>query len=699
MAGSTVGRVRTDFPRAVQVLDHVWIPMSDGTRLSARIWLPDDAVGDPVPAILEYIPYRKSDGTVLRDSQMHPYFAGHGYAAVRVDLRGSGDSEGLLADEYLTQEHDDALDVLAWLAQQPWCTGRVGMIGKSWGGFNALQIAARRPPQLGAVITVCSTDDRYADDVHYLGGSVLAAKMLPWAATMLAFNALPPDPAVVGDSWRRMWLERLEHNVPFVEAWLTHQRRDAYWQHGSVCEDYAAITCPVYAVGGWADAYTNAIPRLLAGLSCPRKGLIGPWGHQYPQSGVPGPRIGFLAECLRWWDHWLKGVDTGIADEPMLRAWMQEWVPPRPSCPDRPGRWVTEPAWPPPAAERRGYTLDAGRLRPEPVTGQPAESGQPDQPAELGQPGQPERVDIGVGALCGLAAGEWCPSGGTADLPLDQRAEDASSACFDTAPFPGPVEILGFCEATLTLVTDRPCGAVTVRLCDVAPDGESLLVTRGTLNLSHATGHEHPRPPRPGVPMTVTVRMNAIGQVIPAGHRLRLAVSSSYWPWVWPAPEPVSLGLLTGGRSRVELPVRASGRDDAPPAPFGPPEISAGAAVVSHPGRYDGERVVRRDLGTGRVDLVRTSDGGSRLVASGLEQARTRVETCSLVEGDPLSASVRCQSTTRLARGDWLIRVETDTVMTCDADNYRVTSAVDAFEGDVRVSATARSFTVPRDHT
>jgi uncharacterized protein len=276
-------RIRTEFPRRVREIPNVWIELADGCRLAARIWLPEDAEEDPVPAILEYIPYRKGDGTAVRDSVRHPWFAGNGYAAVRVDLRGSGDSDGILLDEYLQREQDDALEVLSWIAAQPWCTGAVGIFGKSWGGFNGLQIAARRPPELGAVISAYSTDDRYADDVHYMGGCVLGSDMLSWASTMLALNALPPDPDVVGERWRDMWLERLDGSPPFVEAWLTHQHRDAYWKHGSVCEDFVAIECPVFAVGGWADGYTNAVFRLLEGLSCPRKGLVGPWGHAYPE--------------------------------------------------------------------------------------------------------------------------------------------------------------------------------------------------------------------------------------------------------------------------------------------------------------------------------------------------------------------------------------------------------------------------------
>ena len=303
--------VKTRFPRPVRVIENEWIPLSDGCRLAARIWLPEDVEADPVPALLEYIPYRKGDNTAGPDATRHSYFAGHGYACVRVDMRGSGESDGVLLDEYSPLEQADAVEVIAWLAAQPWCTGAVGMFGISWGGFNALQVAAHRPPALKAIVTVCSTDDRYADDIHYVGGCVLGAYMLSWGSTMLALNARPPDPAVVGERWRDMWLERLEGSPPFVDTWLSHQRRDAYWKQGSVCEDYSAIECAVYAVGGWADTYTNAVLRLLAGLPGPKKGLIGPWAHQYPHDGVPGPAIGFLQECLRWWDHWLKGRGLG----------------------------------------------------------------------------------------------------------------------------------------------------------------------------------------------------------------------------------------------------------------------------------------------------------------------------------------------------------------------------------------------------
>ena len=361
--------VRTEFPRRVRLIPHVWIPMSDGCRLSARIWLPEDADDDPVPAIMEYVPYRKNDFLALRDAPIHAYFAGHGYASVRVDIRGSGDSDGILEDEYLPLEQSDGIEVLKWLAAQPWCTGKTGIIGKSWGGFNGLQIAAQAPAERGAIISVASTDDRYADDVHYMGGCLLAANMLSWASVMLAYNARPPDPNVVGDSWRRIWLDRMERTPPFVESWVAHQRRDEFWRQGSVCEDFAAITCPVYMVGGWTDAYRNAILRFLEGYPGPSKGLIGPWAHVYPESGAPGPAIGFLQEAVRWWDCHLKGTDNGIMAEPMAGRddwwWCDCWLP-RAGRRRRWRRAATPSAAPAPSAAKRGQSNSSRSAAPRP---------------------------------------------------------------------------------------------------------------------------------------------------------------------------------------------------------------------------------------------------------------------------------------------------------------------------------------------
>ena len=245
-----------DVSASIDCHELVWIPLQDGRRLAARLWLPVDADAVPVPAILEYLPYRRRDGTRARDEPTHGWMAAQGYACIRVDISGSGDSDGLIEDEYVKREQDDALEVIEWLTAQSWCSGSVGMIGISWGGFNGLQVAARRPAALKAVVSICSTVDRYHDDVHFMGGCLLSDN-LDWGSIFFTLGGLSPDPAMVGeDRWKELWMQRLEALPLYPQLWLEHQRRDAFWQHGSVIEDYAAIEAPVLAVSGWADGYT-----------------------------------------------------------------------------------------------------------------------------------------------------------------------------------------------------------------------------------------------------------------------------------------------------------------------------------------------------------------------------------------------------------------------------------------------------------
>jgi uncharacterized protein len=627
----------TRFPRELHEIEHTLIPLRDGRNLAARIWLPADAHQNRVPAILEYLPYRKRTGTYERDALTHPYLAGHGYAGVRVDIRGSGESDGLLSDEYTEQEHDDALEVIEWLAAQPWCNGAVGMMGISWGGFNALQVAARRPPALKAIITICSTDDRYRDDVHYMGGAPLRAG-LGWAAFLFGAMCHPPDPALVGERWRSMWLERLNNLPLFLERWLSHQWRDAYWKHGSVCEDYNAIQRPVFAVGGWTDGYTNTIPRLLAHLTAPRKGLIGPWAHAYPHFALPGPRIGFLQEALRWWDHWLKGIDTGVMDEPMLRAWMTESVEPAPFHEELPGRWIAEPAWPPPNTVLHGlYLTDSGL--------------------------QPDRTGLKPRHVCspetvGKNGGAWCPFGRGADQAGDQRDDDARSLVFDTAPLTTRTEILGAPIITLEVAADKPVANLIVRLCDVRPDAMSLRVSYGILNLTHRDSHETPTPLAPGQRYQVRLQLNDAGAVFPAGHRIRVAISTAYWPMIWPPPEKATLTVFGGA---LELPVRASTTADTGLPPLEGPETAAPEPIT--------------ELGQGVVRIDRL----------GIELGTQSSFDAHISDDDPLSAVVEMNQVQTVARGAWRIRIETHTRTSCTQDAFLVAASMRAYEDDVEV--------------
>ncbi|MFT2691546.1 CocE/NonD family hydrolase [Clavibacter zhangzhiyongii] len=636
-----------------------WIPMPDGARLHARIWAP--ATDAPVPALLEYLPYRLDDWTAPRDSERHPWYAAHGYASIRVDIRGTGSSDGLFVDEYSAQELDDGVAVIEWIAAQDWCTGAVGVFGISWGGFNGLQLAARAPSALKAVVTVCSTDDRYDDDVHYMGGAVLGIDMAAWGATMFAFNSRPPRPEVVGDGWVERWRERLEANRPMTPTWLAHQERDDYWRHGSVCEDYAGISAAVLAVGGWADPYRDAVLRLVENVSAPVKGIIGPWSHQYPDRGLaPGPSIGFLQETLRWWDRWLKGVDTGVEADPALRAFLSDSEPPATSYPERTGRWVAAASWPPPAS------VAAQPVLPLTVFHGPVPAG--------------DAVVVRSPQRTGLDAGRFFPFGNATDLPPDQRAEDGLSVCFDLL-LDERLDVLGNVLVDLAITSDLPDANVVVRLCDVAPDGASTLVTRGALNLNKRIDRARIDPMVPGEEAVVRVPLVSTGHAFPAGHRLRIAVSSAYWPWIWPHAREATLEVAPA-RSLVTLPVWTRTEDDG--VRFEEAVQSTPLAIQRIPDDSGlPERSVMHDVATGEWTLdVDPGYGGSRVYPDGLVFTESSRETYRITDGDPLSAVAESRWAIGLEQPGWRARLETTSRVTADAGAYRVVNTLQAWARD-----------------
>jgi uncharacterized protein len=630
------------------------ITLSDGCRLSARVWMPKDAGDDPVPVILEYLPYRKRDGTCARDALTHPWFAMRGYACLRVDIRGNGDSEGLMQDEYTAQELSDAVEVINWAAAQPWSNGSVGMMGISWGGFNGLQVAAMDPAPLKAVITLCSTVDRFADDIHYKGGCLLNEN-LGWGATMWSYSSRAPDPALRPEDWREMWLERLEHE-PFLPAlWLRHQRRDAYWQHGSVCEDFSAIKAKVLAIGGWGDAYKNAVPQLVEALPG-AKGIVGPWVHKYPHFAVPEPRIGFLQEALRWWDHWLKGEETGVEDDPDYRAYLMDGVRPAAWYTERPGRWV---------AEDRGATshLETQQLH---LTND-----------GLTETAGPLDALVSSPAHCGADAGEYCAIWLGPEMPGDQRHDDALSRCFDSGPLTRDMDIVGAPRLSLTVVSDQPQAQIAVRLNHIHPDGASTRITYGVLNLSHRNSAAEPQPMQPGVPEGVSFALDHIAYRVPKGHRLRVSVSDAYWPLIWPSPEKTELRLTRG---TIALPQRPTAGGDE--YVFAPPT----AADPWQTETLRDENHIRRqetDMVTGRVSLIIEDDFGAvRDADHGLITSSIARENWSIHPDDPTSARGICHWTDELQKDDIRMRTETRCEMWSDATKFHLTARIEAFEGN-----------------
>ncbi len=639
-------------PATIEQRD-LWIPLADGTRLRGRAWLPAELPPGGVPVLLEYLPYRLDDWTWVRDSERHPYYAAHGYASVRVDVRGTGGSEGLFADEYSPAELDDGVELIEWLAAQPWSNGRIGMFGISWGGFNSLQLAERAPAALKAIVTVCSTDDRYDNDVHYIGGALLGIDMSAWAGTMLAFVSRPPRPDVVGEGWLDAWRERLEHQEPLGPRWLSHQERDDYWRRGSACENYAGISAAVLAVGGWSDPYRDTVLRLLENLPGPARGIIGPWSHQYPDRELaPGPQIDFLGETLRWWDRWLREEDTGVESDPALRVWVTDSERPSPYIPERTGRWRGV-QWPTDGDARPG-----GGAAPSVRLG-------------LGE----GRVRVDSPWNTGQDAGRFFPFGNAADLPVDQRAEDGRSVCLDTPVGEGGLDLVGRAHVRLRLSSTAARANVIVRLCDVAPDGSSTLVTLGVLNLLKRNGMDRAEELTPGEDVEVEIPLKAAGYAFPAGHTLRVALSNHYWPWVWPHGEAGSLSVDLAASS-IELPLLDPGAVDVE---FGEP-VQARPIDIGVPERAPlprPERVTSYDVAAAKTELrVDPRYGGTRQYPDGLAFCEDALETYRIVEGDPASPRARTSWELELAKDDWRAIVRTQTELTGDAESFRYTARV-----------------------
>ncbi|MFI9272317.1 CocE/NonD family hydrolase [Kitasatospora sp. NPDC052896] len=638
------------------------IPLPEGGTLHARLWRP--VTGTPVPALLEYLPARLGDGTATRDAERHPWYAGHGYASLRVDARGHGNSAGFAGDEYAPHELTDGVAVIEWLARQPWCNGRVGLFGLGRGGTAGLQLAALAPEPLRAVVAVCATDDRYRNDGHHLGGSLLAEELPARSAELLALAAAPPDPRYAGTDadWRQAWLARLAAVEPPLHRWLAHQTRDHYWRRGSVAEDYRAIRAAVLAVGGWAEPHRDTVLRLVERLAAPVRGLIGPWAHDYPDRDRRHP-IGFLQETLRWWDHWLKDLDTGVLAEPALRSWMPE--PPDEPGAEHDGRWIGEDGWPSDDVREIHYDL-ADTLR------------------TAGTPSGERYVPVRSPQQTGIDAGRPCPTGSPADLPPDQRAEDGRSVCFDGAPLSERVEILGGPVVRLRLRGTAARGQVVARLCDVAPDGSSALVTRGVLNLTARHGRDQVVPWEPGAVEEVEVELAAIAHAFPVGHRIRLALSSAYWPWIWPQPPDAGFGV-DPGHGVLTLPVRHLAADiGRAPITFGPPEQAAPLEVlVAHRTDARPERLATHEFATGEWRLAADPDlGGAHSHPDGVIRTDEVRESYRIRQDDPLSATARAERTVRFQRPDqgWDVTLRSSAELSCDATSFTAVHRLTGWE-------------------
>ncbi|MUT24771.1 CocE/NonD family hydrolase [Mesorhizobium japonicum] len=656
---------------SANVIENEWITMPDGRKLAAKIWLP--AYGRPAPAIFEYLPYRKRDGTVARDETTHRVFAEAGYASVRVDIAGTGDSEGQFDDEYSEQELSDGETVLAWIAAQQWCDGNVGMTGISWGGFNGLQLAYRRPPALKAVISMGSTVDRYTDDCHFMGGCLLTGN-IDWATQLCAYLTRPADPQLRQD-WREDWIRRLE-NVPLSAAeWLRHPTRDDFWRHGSVCEDWSRIEAPVLAITGWADPYVNAPPVLVANLQVPCKAIIGPWDHNYPHLSPLDP-ADFHSEAFRWFDRWLKGKRNGAEELPAYRVYMQEhFNPTKERCP-RVGRWVAEQNWPSPYVNNRVLFLGPSGLNDNATVGTVTVS----SPMHVGQ-----------------AGGFYCPGMRIDnDLAEDQSADDALSTCFDTVALTEHMELLGRPKVKFAFSVDKPVAQIVARLCDVSPEGVSQRITYRPLNLTHFASHESPQALVPGQIYEAEIELNECAHRLRTGHVLRLALSTSYWPLVWPAPENAVITLHLENCA-LHLPIRTV-TEEIPPLNPGPPRAYPELKFQQlRPAISNSKRHLLED---GTVVQDTFDDFGQKINSHhGMNIGSDVRMQCSIHPGDPTSARYLSEWHFTFQRDGWQVAIETKQSMSCDSKYFHLRRKVRATEGSKEIEVFGREWseTIPRE--
>lgn len=659
--------------REFTVIENEWIRLKDGTELAARIWMPAGTEADPVPAVLEYLPYRKQGGTSLRDESTYPVFAAAGIAGVRVDIRGSGESEGVIDGEYTPRELSDGCEIVEWIAAQPWSNGKVGMMGISWGGFNCLQVAALKPPALKAVISIASTVDRYNDDIHYKNGCHLSAQ-LSWAATMLGYQSRSPDPAIVGDRWKQMWMERLEKEPFFMEEWLEHQRRDEFWQHGSICEDFDRVGIPALVIAGWADGYRNTPLKAVEGLGDKAKALIGPWVHKYPHFAFPKPRADFHGEAIRWWNRWLRDEENGAENGPQVRAYILDG--PRPSLrrDSDPGRWVAKDAWATPEMHLFGISHD-GRLTPSAGgTG-------------IGEVYLKSPLDTGT------ASGEYFTLKPDAEMAGDQRIDDAGSLTFETAPLLEAADYLGQPTLTVDVTCQEPTANLAVRLVDVHPDGTATRVAFGVLNLSHRDGNAQPRAMEPGRKTRITLTLDVCGYRFRAGNRIRVSLSTSYWPLILPTPTDPGLSIDTASLS-LALPLLGAHREIAVPEPENPDPLPKYRELT----RGISSRTVERDMTHGMTHYRIYEDTGlSEHPDTGLATQDIRDETWSIAPDDPSSMIGTSTWTCVAKREGWSVRTVSTSTLHCTKSEWITEAEVVAYEGETRIFEKHFKKRIPRD--
>jgi len=631
-------------------IDYVRVPMRDGVELCAKITRPD-ALGS-FPAVMEYNPYRRLREPLPDYRNEYPpvvsYLAEHGYVIVQFDVRGTGNSGGWTADIYNDEERHDAYDMVGWIADQSWCSGNVGMIGKSYSAVVQWQVAVQNPPALKAIIVRSANDDVYTEWV-FPGGCLRPYMFDSYSANMNTWNFAPPDPDVVGENWEELWQQRLERSAPWGIGYISNPLQGAYWRDRSLSADYERVKCAVFVVGGWSDCYPTALMRAYENLKCPKKAMVGPWGHWYGEESVavPGPRIDTRPIYLRWFDHWLIEIDNAIMEEPPVTIFVRRYSPPADRMPlEEPGEWRNEREWP--ISRREDRLLYLGE---QSLGGSSAEEGCLDELNYRAGAGISSGIHWGGGVL------PW-------GMPLDQRLDDANSLVYTSAPLEEELEVTGTPIAKLFVSSTAGVAYFRVKLIDVAPDGTAKLVRYGGLNATHRESHSQPMPLVPGEVYEIEVPLKSMSYVFARGHRLRVAVAGSDFQNAWPTAEPGVHSIYRGGdyASHIILPV-----------------IPQQSPTLTHPDLQqlppaDPERLVKpteysitQDSGEETTTVrmhVETGDADNRLELK---------STFTVNDRSPADAVIKAEGHFRVRRDQYDIEVHSDESTHSDAEAFHHT--------------------------
>ena len=673
--GSSAAAAETSAPAYEIRLQEAWIPLPDGVRLAADLFVPTGgAPGERFPVLLEYLPYRKAESRD-RNYALYSYFVRRGYVVARVDIRGTGNSEGRLVEyEYGDQEQLDGEVVIEWLSKQPFSSGNVGMFGISWGGFNSIHMAMRNPPALKAIVAVDATDDLYQDDVHFIDGIMHVDS---WEMSQDLDNARPgaPDYTIDEDYFRNRF-----DRPPWMLTYKRQQRDGPFWDRTALKTRYGSIRVPTFVIGGWYDGYRDSVPRMLEHVQAPMKAIVGPWSHFFPHDASPQPRIEWRREAVRWYDHWLKGRDTGILDEPRFAVYVRRWHPPGPVLPQVDGEWRLEEGWP---IER----IRARTLYPQPNHGLAGKV-----PARATQ-------ELRYVATAGVEAGG--PVMWWGDAAHDQRPTDAMSLVYDTEPLEEELEILGLPQVRLQVSADAPQADWFVRLSDVAPDGAVTQVAGAGMNGAHRESARSPKPLVPGQEIPLEIEMHFTSWIFPKGHRIRLAINNSQWPMFWPTPYPMTARLRLGGDKATKLVLPVVPEAKRPRAVFAVPEPDpqlAGFETLDtgNVSGYGEISSIDRNPQTRTTKVTARNSGGSRY-PWGTERFEETI-THEASDDHPEATSVRGEHRTTVELEDRTLVWEGVTSLRSDRESFTYTYTRRLLRDGVLVREKTWEDVIPRDH-